>query len=32
MCDKKHTLAAIGLAVLQAVIVFLKETTLSGKS
>lgn len=29
---KKHTLAAIGLAVLQAVIVFLKETTLSGKS
>jgi len=28
---KKHTLAAIGLAVLQAVIVFLKETTLSGK-
>ena len=29
---KKHTLAAIGLDVLRAVIVFLKETTLSGKS
>lgn len=32
-CDiNKHTIAAIGLAVLQGVIVFLKETALSGKS
>lgn len=28
----KHTIEAIGLAVLQGVIVFLKETVLSGKS
>lgn len=32
-CDiNRHTIAAIGLAVLQGVVVFLKETVLSGKS